>query len=70
MRSYIIIRLKGQSDASKDIVVYGGTLYRSISYVALQNKKAFKKGTNGYEYIFKLIKAAYPDVYNNEYGKW
>jgi len=67
MRSYMIIRPTTASDSSKDIVIYGGTLYRSISYVALQNKAAFKPNTENYEYIFSLIKAGYPDVYDEEY---
>ena len=67
MRSYMIIRPIDASDSSKDIVLYGGTLYRSISYVALQNKNIFKPGTDGYKYIWGLIKAAYPDTYNAEY---
>ncbi len=67
MRSYMIIRPTDASDDSRDIVLYGGTLYRSISYVALQNKNIFKPGTDGYEYIWSLIKAAYPDTYNAEY---
>ena len=67
MRSYMIIRPTDASDSSKDIVLYGGTLYRSISYVALQNKNIFKPGTDGYKYIWSLIKAAYPDTYNAEY---
>lgn len=67
MRSYMIIRPKNAKDSSQDIVIYGGTLYRSIAYVALQNKNAFAVGTDGYEYIWKLIKTGYLDVYNSEY---
>ena len=67
MRPYMVIRPKNATDSSQDVVLYGGTIYRSISYVALQNKNAFKPGTSGYEYIWKLIKAGYPEIYDEEY---
>ncbi|MBQ3419724.1 MAG: leucine-rich repeat protein [Erysipelotrichaceae bacterium] len=67
MRSYMILRPKGNKNADGDIVVYGGTLYRSISYVAYQNKNAFSAGSNNYEYIWSLIRAGYGNQYDNEY---
>jgi len=68
MRSYIILSPSGTvNDTSDDFVLYGGTLYRSISYVALQNKNSFKPGTAGYEYIWDLIRQGYGSAYNSEY---
>lgn len=67
MRSYMVIRPKDANDASQDMVIYGGTLYRSIAYVALQNKNAFNPGSEAYEYIWSLIKAGYGNEYDNEY---
>ena len=69
MRSYLILRPVGATNNSNDIVLYGGTITRSIAYVALQNKNAFAKGTAGYEYIWNLIRAGYPDIYNQEYNQ-
>ena len=69
MRSYIILRPTTATDGSKDIVIYGGTLFRSISYVAYQNRNAFNPGTAAYEYIWNLIKAGYGSKYDSEYKK-
>lgn len=57
MRSYIIICPKDSTDTDDYIVIYGGTLYRSISYVAYQNKDTYSPGTAAYEYIHGLIEA-------------
>lgn len=67
MRSYMVIRPKDANDASQDMVIYGGTLYRSIAYVALQNKNAFNPGSEAYEYIWSLIKAGYGNEYDDDY---
>ena len=40
-------------------VIYGGTVHRSIGYIAYQNRDAFQTGTAEYTYIHKLIDAAY-----------
>lgn len=69
MRSYIIIRPVSSTDASDDIAIYGGTIYRSISYVAYQNRNVFSPGTEAYEYIWNLIKFGYGDKYDSEYKK-
>ena len=47
----------------------GGQPVRSIGYVALQNKAVFRPGSADYEFIWKIIAYAYPDIYEAEYGK-
>ena len=65
MRPY----MKFRNDEGKEMVIYGGTVSRSIGYIALQNKDAFKPGTKEYEYIWSLIRAAYDDEYAGSYKK-
>ena len=55
IRSYMIVRPVGATDDSQDMTIYGGTLYRSISYVAYQNKDVYSSGSNGYKYIQSLL---------------
>ena len=62
IRPYMIL-----TDGTNEIVSYGGTLYRSISYVAYQCRNDFKPNTSSYEYVWNLIKAGYGDKYNSEY---
>ena len=52
MRSYMILK---DIDTEKQIVLYGGTVHRSIGYIAYQNKDAFPAGSAEYEYIQKLL---------------
>ncbi|MDO4197956.1 MAG: InlB B-repeat-containing protein [Erysipelotrichaceae bacterium] len=66
-RPYIVLRPVNDTNGDNEIVLYGGTLYRSISYVAYQNKDAFTSGTSAYEYIWTLIRAGYGDIYDSEY---
>lgn len=57
MRPY----LKLQDRDGEVLVLYGGTVHRSIGYIALQNKGAFPSGTEAYEYIWRIIRNVYPD---------
>ena len=51
MRPYIkLINKEGQT-----VVLYGGTVSRSIGYVAQQNANTFSKGTAGYKYVHEII---------------
>jgi len=63
-RPYMVLEKDGEQT-----VLYGGQLVRSIGYVALQNKDVFRKGTSDYEFIWKIIAYAYPEIYEAEYGK-
>lgn len=65
MRPY----MKLQNDEGDQIVLYGGTLHRSIGFIALQNKDVFSPGSGAYEYIWKLIRAAYGNSYDGSYRK-
>lgn len=63
-RPYMVLEKDGEQT-----VLYGGQLVRSIGYVALQNKAVFRPGSADYEFIWKIIAYAYPDIYEAEYGK-
>ena len=51
MRPYI----KLSNKAGETVVLYGGTVSRSIGYVAQQNANTFSKGTAGYKYVHDII---------------
>lgn len=53
MRPYIILADK----SGNQVVLYGGTLHRSIGYIAQQNANAFSKGTAAYNYVHGIINA-------------
>ena len=38
---------------------YGGSVCRSIGYVAKQNENTYKPGSSGYKYVHKIINAVY-----------
>lgn len=63
MRSYIIL----EDTSGKQITLYGGTLYRSIGYIAYQNRNAFKPKTSSYEYVWGIIRHVYGKQYDAEY---
>ena len=63
MRPYMIL-----ADAvGNEITLYGGTVERSIGYIAYQNRNAFAPGTEAYAYIWEIIHAVYGDAYDAEY---
>lgn len=51
----------------ESVVIYGGTIHRSIGYVAYQNRNAFAPGTEQYGYIWSIIKGVYGTAYDAEY---
>lgn len=57
LRSYMLLQKDG-----KNYYLYGGTVTRSIGYIASQNANEFGKGTLGYRFIWKAIHAAYGDA--------
>ena len=63
MRPYMKLR----NSKGDQIVFYGGTVSRSIGFIALQNKDSYTPGTGPYEYIWKLIRAAYGNAYAGSY---
>jgi hypothetical protein len=55
MRPYIAL-----SDAGgNQITLYGGTVYRSIGYIAYQNRSVFTPNTAPYNYVWEIINHAY-----------
>ena len=58
MRPYMKLR----DPAGKTVILYGGTVHRSIGYIALQNKDAFSSGTAAYQYIHSIIRNVYPNA--------
>ena len=50
MRPYIILSKDGET-----VTLYGGTVSRSIGYVAQQNADTFPKGSAGYNYVHNII---------------
>jgi hypothetical protein len=65
MRPYMIL-----SNAAGDrITLYGGTVHRSIGYIAWQNRKAFRPGTTSYRFIWDVIHHVYGNAYDADYKK-
>ena len=63
MRSYV----KLQSPSGETVTLYGGTIHRSIGYIAYQNRNAFSPGTDAYKFIWDIIHAVYGNQYDSEY---
>ena len=63
MRPYIIL----QDAAGTSYTLYGGTVYRSIGYVAYQNQNSFRPGTAAYDYVWEIIHYVYGSEYDSEY---
>ncbi len=65
MRPYIILK-----DADgQEITVYGGVIYRSIGYIATQNRTVFKSGTAAYDYVWEIIHHVYGEAFDADYEK-
>ena len=54
LRAYIRLR---NTETGKTVTLYGGTVTRSIYYVATQNADTYKPGTAGYKFVHKIINA-------------
>lgn len=65
MRPYMILQNKAGTQAT----LYGGTIHRSIGYIAWQNRKAFQPGTAAYAFIWDIIHFVYGDLYDADYKK-
>ena len=63
MRPYIIL----ENAEGEQFTVYGGTIYRSIGYVAYQNRNAVKPGTAAYNFVWEIIHHVYGDKYDSDY---
>ena len=54
LRAYIRLR---NTETGETVTLYGGTVTRSIYYVAKQNADTYKPGTAGYKFVRKIIDA-------------
>ena len=63
MRPYIIL----EDAQGKQITLYGGTIYRSIGYIAYQNRTVFQPGTASYKYVWDIIHYVYGNAYDADY---
>lgn len=63
MRPYIVLK-----DAEgNQITIYGGIVYRSIGYIAYQNRNVFRAGTSSYKYVWEIIHKVYGTKYDADY---
>lgn len=65
MRPY----MKLLDENGEEFVIYGGIVYRSIGYIAYQNRNAFQPRSAAYEYVWSIIHNVYGNQYDNEYKK-
>ncbi|MBR0081259.1 MAG: leucine-rich repeat protein [Clostridia bacterium] len=63
LRPYMIL----VDGAGVEYVIYGGTIHRSIGYIAYQNRAVFRAGTASYAFIWSILHAVYGDRYDAEY---
>ncbi len=63
MRPYMILE---DADGNK-VTIYGGTIYRSIGYIAWQNRNAFQPKTAAYNYVWEIIHHVYGSKYDSEF---
>ena len=66
-RPYMVLERTDGAGQTEQVVLYGGSITRSIGYVAYQNKDVFKVGSSSYEFIWNILAYAYPDLYEAEY---
>ena len=46
------------------VTLYGGMVYRSIGYIAYQNRNVFRPGTSSYNYVWEIIHHVYGSQYD------
>lgn len=63
MRPYMKLEKEGET-----LVLYGGTVTRSIGYIASQNRNAFAPGTAAYAYLWHIIHYVYGTAYDKDYA--
>ncbi len=63
MRPYMIL----QDENGDQITIYGGIVYRSIGYIAYQNRNVFKPSDPAYDYVWDIIHHVYGDQYDAEF---
>ena len=60
MRPYILL----EDEQGQQIPIYGGTVQRSIGYIASQNRDAFPKGSPESDYVWNIIHYVYGDRFD------
>ncbi len=63
MRPYMILK----NAEGQEITVYGGVIYRSIGYIAYQNRTVFQPGNAAYDYVWEIIHHVYGDAFDADY---
>lgn len=63
MRPYLVLE---DADGNQ-ITVYGGIVYRSIGYIAYQNRTVFQPKTNAYNFVWEIIHHVYGEQYDADY---
>lgn len=63
MRPYMIL----SDETGRRIMIYGGIVYRSIGYIAYQNRNVFQPKTASYNYVWEIIHHVYGDKYDADY---
>lgn len=58
MRSYMIL----EDENGRQMTVYGGIVYRSIGYIAWQNKDVFAPKSAAYKYVWEIIRHVYAEI--------
>lgn len=62
MRPYIKLK---DTATGETVTLYGGSVTRSIGYVAWQNRDTYKPGTASYKYVWDIINSVDPTKYPN-----
>ena len=62
MRPYIKLK---DTATGKTVTLYGGSVIRSIGYVAWQNRDTYKQGTASYKYVWNIINSVDTSKYPN-----
>lgn len=63
MRPYMIL----EDLSGTQITIYGGIVYRSIGYIAYQNRNVFKPGNTAYDYVWEIIHHVYGDRFDTDF---
>ena len=63
MRPYLTV----EDAQGNQYTIYGGVIYRSIGYIAWQNRMVFAPKTPSYQYVWEIIHYVYGDQYDADY---
>ena len=65
LRPYMIL----ENSQGQEVTLYGGTVIRSIGYVAYQNRDSFDPATEAYGYVWSIIRSVYGTEFDEEYQR-